>query len=129
MPTPLEIVQQAYAAFGRGDIPALLESVANDVDWECVVPPSLPYSGRRCNHEQVAAFFAAIPQADDIRVFEPREFLAAGDSVTVLGWEESTAVESGKAFASEWVHIFTLKEGKVVRWRGFYNTAARYGIA
>lgn len=129
MPTPLEIVQQAYVAFGRGDIPGLMEFVASDIDWECVVPASLPYAGRRGNREQVAAFFAAIPQADDIRVFEPREFIAAGEHVTVLGWEEAVALDSGKPYGTEWVHVFTVKEGKVVRWRGFYNSAARYGIA
>ncbi|MES2260094.1 MAG: nuclear transport factor 2 family protein [Pseudomonadota bacterium] len=128
MSTPTEIVQQAYAAFGRGDIPGILEFVARDVDWELVGPPSLAYAGRRHNREEVEAFFHAIPQADEIRVFEPREFIEAGQHVTVLGWEESTALDTGKDFASEWVHVFTVTDGKVTRWRGFLNTAARYNI-
>jgi uncharacterized protein len=73
-------------------------------------------------------FFAAIPRADDIHTFEPREFIEANEHVTVLGWETSTALDTGNKFESEWIHLFTVKTGKVTRWRGFFNTAARYGM-
>ncbi|HZQ61733.1 MAG TPA: nuclear transport factor 2 family protein, partial [Casimicrobiaceae bacterium] len=63
-----------------------------------------------------------------IHVFEPREYLEAGDHVTVLGWERSTAVDTGKDFDTDWVHVFTVKNGKVTRWRGFFDTAARYRV-
>jgi ketosteroid isomerase-like protein len=32
--TPLETVQGIYQAFGRGDIPSILATVADDVAWE-----------------------------------------------------------------------------------------------
>jgi uncharacterized protein len=125
MNTALNIVQQAYAAFGRRDIPALLELVAEEVDWECVAPASLPYAGIRKTRAEVADFFAAITRADTIQVFEPREFIDAGENVVVLGWEKSTAVDTNKTFETEWAHVFTVKNGKIVRWRGFFATAAR----
>ncbi|SFU35852.1 nuclear transport factor 2 family protein [Pseudoduganella namucuonensis] len=129
MASPTEVVQQIYAAFGRGEIAAVMELVANEVDWEFVGLPSLAYAGRRRNWEEVAEFFAEIPKADLIRVFEPREFFASGSHVAVLGWEESTAIETGRDFATEWMHLFTVEDGKVTRWRGFLDTAARYGVA
>ncbi len=122
------IVQQAYTAFGQGNVPAILELVADEVDWELVGPKNLPYAGLRRNRDEVAAFFAAIPMADAIHVFEPREFIEADEHVTVLGWEQSTALDSKQDFASEWAHVFTVKGGKITRWRGFFNTAARYGL-
>src|SRR5262249_21741816 len=128
MATPTTIVQQVYEAFGRGDVPALLALIADEVDWELVGSASLPYAGRRRNHKEVADFFAAIPRADAIHVFEPREFIEGGEHVTVLGFERSTAIETGKEFETEWVHVFTIRNGKVTRWRGFFNTAARYGM-
>lgn len=127
MGTATSIVQQAYEAFGRGDVPAILELVADEVDWEFVGSPGLPFAGRRRNRQDVAKFFSDVQRADDIHSFEPREFIEAGEHVTVLGWESTTARETEKKFESEWVHVFTLKNGKVSRWRGFYNTAARYG--
>ena len=128
MGTATAIVQHVYEAFGRGDVPALLEMVAKEVDWEFVGSPNLPYAGRRHNRKEVADFFATLARTDDIQVFEPREFIEAGEHVTVLGWEESTALDTGKKFSGEWAHVFTVKYGQVTRWHGFFNTAARYGL-
>lgn len=128
MSPSIEIVKEFYEAFGRGDVPAILERVADDVDWEFVGSASLPYAGRRRNRAEVAAFFDAIPKADEIHVFEPREFIDGGEHVTVLGWEQSKALDTGQDFSSEWVHVFTVRDGKVTRWRGFFNTAARYQV-
>ena len=128
MATPIEIVRKLYAAFGSGDIQAILANVADEVDWEFVGPATLAYAGRRRNRDEVAAFFADIPKADDIHMFEPREFIDGGAHVTVLGWEQSTALDTKKEFSSEWVHVFTFKNDKVTRWRGFFNTAARYPV-
>ena len=122
------VVQEIYAAFGRADVPAILNLVAEDVDWEFVGSPGLAYAGNRRNHEKVGEFFAAVGRLDDVKAFEPREFIEAGEHVTVIGWEKSTARDTGKDFETEWVHVFTVKIGKVTRWRGFFNTAARYGL-
>jgi len=123
-----DIVRQAYAAFGRGDVPAILELVDKDVDWEFVGPKSLPYAGPRHGRAEVGAFFAEIPQTDLIKVFEPREFIEAGEHLTVLGWTEATTVDTRRDFSTAWVHVFTVKNGQVTRWRGFTDTAARYGV-
>lgn len=120
------VVKQAYDAFGRGDIQAILDLVADDVDWEFVGPPDLAYARRRRSKKDVADFFADLPRADDIHTFEPREFIEANDNVTVLGWEESTALDTGKDFKTEWAHVFTVKNDKITRWRAFFDTAARY---
>jgi uncharacterized protein len=29
----IKTIQQVYDAFGRGDVPAMLEAVTDDVDW------------------------------------------------------------------------------------------------
>jgi ketosteroid isomerase-like protein len=67
--------------------------------------------------------FASIPEVEDVLAFEPREFIPAGDKVAVLGWERSQA-RSGKVFESEWVHIFTVRDGRIVRFWGMYDTQA-----
>lgn len=128
MGTATAMVKDLYAAFDRGDVPAVLNMLADEVDWEFVGSPGLPYAGKRRSKAEVAEFFAAISRSDDVHAFEPREFFEAGEALTVLGWESTTARETGKRFETEWVHVFVLKNGKITRWRGFYNTAARYGL-
>ena len=43
----IEIVQQAYAAFGRGDIPGILEHIDDRVVWNSVIGCAdyVPFAG------------------------------------------------------------------------------------
>jgi ketosteroid isomerase-like protein len=123
----LNVVQQAYEAFGRQDIPALLNLVADEVDWKFVGPASLPHCSLRRSPAEVADFFTALGSVEDLTVFEPREFIEASENVTVLGYLEGYARDTNQKFQSEWVHVWTVRNGKITRHRGFSNTAARYG--
>ena len=127
MGAALDVVRQGYAAFGRQDIPALLQLVADEVDWEEICPATLPYSGPRRTPAEVGEFFTAVGQVEDITVFEPQEFIEAGENVTALGYLEAFALDTKQKFHTEWIHVFTVQNGKIIRWRGFTNTAARYG--
>jgi len=119
----VDVIRAAYEAFGRGDVPAIVNLVSEDVDWRFTGPKRLAYTGR-FKKTEVANWFADVAAADDIQAFEPREFIAGGDHVTVLGWESCTARPSGKVFETEWVHVFTVKHGKITRFWGMYDTEA-----
>lgn len=123
----LNVVQQAYEAFARRDIPALLNLVADEVDWKVVGPASLPHCSPRRNPAEVADFFIDLGSVEDLTVFEPREFVEADENGTVLGYLEAYARDTNQKFQSEWVNVFTVRNGKITRYRGFSNTAARYG--
>ena len=123
-PEALAVVQSAYAAFNRGDIPAVLDVIADDVEWKFIGSKGLPYTGTFRGKDEVAKFFASIPEVEDLLVFEPRESIPAGDKVAVLGWERSQVRLGGKVFESEWAHIFTIRDGRIVRFWGMYDTQA-----
>jgi hypothetical protein len=59
MSTALEITTQAYEAFDRPDIPALLKLVADEVHWKSSAPASWPHAGLRRNPAEMADFFFA----------------------------------------------------------------------
>ncbi len=125
MPSPTETVQSLYAAFGAGDIAKILDLVSDDVRWTFHGQlPDVPYLGTAVGKEALQRWFGQVAQEDDIQAFEPREFLAGGDHVTVLGWERTRAVPTGRVFESDWVHVWTVRGGKAVRFEGFYDTAA-----
>jgi uncharacterized protein len=123
-PEALAVVQSAYAAFNRGDIPAVLDLLSDDVEWKFCGSKGLPYTGTFRGKDEVAKFFASIPEVEDLLVFEPREFISAGEKVAVLGWERSQVRSGGRVFESEWVHIFTARDGRIVRFWGMYDTEA-----
>jgi uncharacterized protein len=128
MGTPTEIAKQGYAAFASRDIPALLELLADDVEWRFFGSPATgtPYGGTCTGKQKVAEFFGKLAQADEILEFEPREFLEGPMHVTVLGRIKSRALPDGKVHESEWVQVFTWKDDtKISRWIGTGDTAAR----
>lgn len=124
MTTPTTLVQSAYAAFGRGDIPGLLSLLTADVRWEFAGDSKAPYTGRVQGHPQVAEWFQAVAQVDGIQAFEPREFLAGPDHVTVLGWERTQALPGGRVFETPWVHVWQVRDGKLSRFFGILDTEA-----
>ena len=124
MSDPLTLVQNAYAAFGRGDLPALLGLMTPDVDWRFVGDRSAPYNGHVRGHAQVGEWFAAVAQADDIQAFEPRQMLAGPGHVTVIGWERSVARTTGRPFECDWVHVWTVRDGRIAAFMGLLDTEA-----
>jgi len=124
MSDALSTIQNAYAAFGRGDIPALLQLLTPDVRWQFIGDSKAPYTGTVQGHGQVAEWFGAVASVDGIQAFEPREFLVGPDHVTVIGWERTQALPQGRVFESEWVHVWQLKNGLVSRFLGTLDTEA-----
>ena len=124
MSTPTETIQALYGAFGRGDIPALLGMLSDDVEWIHKGSIGLAYMGSFRGKQAVATWFGHVAELDGIQAFEPREFLAGPDHVTVLGWERTQALPGGGVFETDWVHVFNVKDGEVTRFIGTYDTAA-----
>ncbi len=121
----LRVTQEGYAAFGRGDIPALLAMYAEDIEYVIPGPPDIiTYAGTYRGTQQVAQFFSLFNDAIDYEQFEPREFVAQGDRVVVLGHDRGHVKFTGHSFEEQWAHVITLREGKVTRFQAYNDTAA-----
>lgn len=120
----VQIVQDLYAAFGRGDMPAILELLAEDVDWHFVGKPTdVPFAGCRKGHQEMIEFFSIVAQNCDVYEFGPHEVLSFDDRVISLGHERVGVKSTGRIFETDWVHLFTVEDGKIVRLQEFYDTA------
>jgi len=107
----IEIVQQIYEAFAQQDLEALLALV----DPDCVVTQdeSLPWGGRHVGHDGVTTFAFALIGATDSAVTVEALFEADGQ-VIQCGRTRGTVRANGNAFDIPEVHVWTLKDGKVV---------------
>ncbi len=119
-------VASLYAAFGRGDVPAILAVVDPAIDWvsNCAAG-TVPWGGTRTGLTGATSFFQALGETMDFEVFEPGKFIDSGDSVAVTGRTRARHKHAGRGmFDCEWVHIFTIRDGKLTRFQEFYDTAA-----
>ena len=122
----IQVVQQMYAAFNRRDIPAVLEILADDVDWHSPVtrtaPDEISWSKPRKGRNQVATFFKELGAKVQPDKLEPLEFTAQDDRVVVEGKNRGTVRSTGKAYEHDWVMLFTIRQGKIARMWHYYDS-------
>ena len=120
----LPAVQAIYEAFGRGDVPAILERIADDVDWERNgVDHGVPWLTPGRGKAQVAAFFQSLA-ATEIGKFAPTNMLEGGNQVVAVIDIELTVKATGATIRDEELHLWTFgPDGKVTAFRHVVDTA------
>ncbi|MCA1621427.1 MAG: nuclear transport factor 2 family protein [Acidobacteria bacterium] len=119
-----KVVQAIFEAFGRGDVPGVMEYVADDVRWDAPGPSVVPFYGERRGHVGATEFFVQLASNVDFEKFDVDEFVAEGDSVVVTGSERGRVRRTGKTYEMDWVLLFKVGGGKVTRFHCYDNTDA-----
>jgi uncharacterized protein len=124
----LATVQEIYAAFGRGDIPAILDTLADDVCWDHLPdgggaqPHDVPWLRERTGRDDVAGFFEALG-ALEFHVFAPTVILADDDTVVALIDEDVTVRATGERFRDATAHVWSFgPDGRVIAFRHLTDT-------
>ena len=114
-----QIVADAYAAFGQGNIGAVIDSVTDDVVWTNHAPAAAPTSGVFHGKDGVQTFFELVNDTLDISKFDVRTIVADGDAAVV--WIDSivTVKSNGKTIEGPLVHWMTLRDGKLATFDEF----------
>ena len=122
----VKTVQQVYAAFDRGDIDAIINSLTEDVEWGTAsVASEVPWYGIVKGRAAVRGFFDVIAKEVDVHLLQPKEFIASGNLVAVTYQIEVTVKKTGKKIAEEGMNRWTFNQGgKITAYRGFSDTAA-----
>src|ERR1700722_17311142 len=119
--TNVQVVQKAYAAFQRGDIQTILNSLSDDVEW--IAPAVEPVRGTYRGRDRVAHFFQQVSEISEFSSFEPREYVAQGDRVIALGSYKATVRSTKKEYECDWAMSFTFRDGKISKFQEFTDTA------
>ena len=99
----LELVRGAYESFSQGDIPAVLDILADDVAW--TVPPPLPQATEAHGREEVGRFFEQLGGIWQDLSIDVDDFCASGDRVCVIGRGSGKVdgQQAGYGFVHSWV--------------------------
>jgi len=121
----LKLVQQFYAAFKTGNIHGVLSTLADDVGWFIPGPKDIvPFVGQRQGREQVAQAIAQFAEMQDGEQFEVLGSVAQGDKVIAFGHYRWRIKSTGHSYESDFVHAFTISQGKVSRFQEYLDTQA-----
>jgi ketosteroid isomerase-like protein len=119
-----QVVIEGYQQYQNGEIQDLLDRYHEDAEWIAPESELVPFSGNFHGKAGIAQFFAKLDAAVQTIRFEPKQFIAEGDQVVVTGEASWLAKPTGRQYDSSWVHVFSLRDGKVARFEAFYDTAA-----
>jgi ketosteroid isomerase-like protein len=119
----VKVVKQGYDNFRTGNIPALLDQLAERVEWQLPEMEGVPLGGKRKGRDGVAGFFSKLAEIEDVISFEPREFIAQGDKVVALGTYAFRVKGTRREFTSDFAHVFTVQNGKIARFQEYMDTA------
>ncbi|HWS79231.1 MAG TPA: nuclear transport factor 2 family protein [Thermomonas sp.] len=123
-----DIIDGIYAAFARGDIPAVLGAMAPDIVWNeaehnLPLAEGNPYVGPQAVLEGV---FMRLGEEFDGFAVVPVRLVAEGDCVVMCGRYSATARATGRPLNPQAVHVWTLRDGKVT---GFQQHVDTLGLA
>jgi ketosteroid isomerase-like protein len=119
-----QFVLEGYQLFQRGDIAALIARCHDDADWISPDTETAPFSGSFHGKQGLAEFFMKLDASLQAIRFEPQEAIAEGDKVVVLGEATWLVKSTGRQFDTPWIHVFTVRDGKIARIQALTDTAA-----
>ena len=118
----IQTVKDFFAAIGRGDKEALLALVAEDIEW--IIPgQDWPLAGTRHGHAGLADLLETASQSMETST-EPREFVAQGDRVLVIGFARGKIKATNKTFEDHWIFAITVRDGRLTSIREYIDTQA-----
>jgi ketosteroid isomerase-like protein len=118
----VQTVKDFFAAIGRGDREDLLALVAEDIEW--IIPgEDWPLAGTRRGHAGLADLLETASKTMETST-EPREYVAQGDRVLVVGVATGKIKATNKPFKDDWVFAITVRNGKVTKIREYIDTQA-----
>lgn len=120
----LQIVENIYKNFAAGDIEASLQEMDENIVWEHPAANSgIPFAGTFQGHDGVRRFFSIAMEKIDVLDQQVHDLVASGNKVVALGYEHMRVKKNGREYKSNWAHVYSFKDGKVIRFEEFIDTA------
>jgi ketosteroid isomerase-like protein len=125
----VETVQAIYEAFGRGDIPAILERLDENVGWDIdLAEDGPPWLRPRRGRDGVTEFFQVVGAELEFARFEP--YLIVGDGayvVAMINLDATVKATGGSIADPAEGHLWTFDDdGMVIGLRHLIDTRKSY---
>ena len=119
----LKLVREIYDAVGRNDVAAILERVADDVDWSAeAASQAAPWYGSRIGRAGVERFFSDLRGSVETTEFTPDRFATGEDDVHLLVRWTIRSIATGRQASMTMHHYWRIRDGKVAYFRGSEDT-------
>jgi len=120
----IKTVQVLYEAFGRGDVPRILDELTDDVGWATEAQTAVaPWHRRYVGKDEVPAFFESLAETITVTEFTPLSFTANDTDVMCVIRFGTRSNATDKSATANIHHWWRFRHGKVCYYRGTEDTA------
>jgi ketosteroid isomerase-like protein len=124
MPDNTALIQSLYQAFAAGDVPTVIDTLDPAIQWNeaesFIYADGNPYIGPQA---VLTGVFMRIGADFDGFQAIPEKFLSDGDTVAAFGRYRGKYKMTGGSVDAQFVHVFTLTNGKVTAFQQYTDTA------
>lgn len=130
----LQTINNIYEAFGKGDIPFIINCLADDVEWEQWADNSaqkagVPWMQAQQGKAGAMEFFKTLGQLV-IKEFSVLSVMGNENQVAAEFVIEAEVPATGGSYRDEEIHLWTFNDaGKITRLRHYIDTAKHMAAA
>jgi uncharacterized protein len=118
MSSNADVVNDAYQAFSRGDIPAVIAVVDENASWD--VSPAVPQGGSFRGKDGVGQFFQGLGGTWESLDLQIHDVIDGGENIVGVGRASGT-LKDGRSASYGFAHVFTMDDGRIVRFREYVD--------
>jgi ketosteroid isomerase-like protein len=115
-----DVAKGVYEGFAKGDVPAVLGLMADDIDWQ--EPETLPFENQSSPQEVAENVFGPVVTMIEGFTVVPDEIHEAGDVVFAIGAYRGKGANTGKELDAKFVHVWRIRDGKIAGFRTYTDT-------
>jgi uncharacterized protein len=118
----VDTLERGYDALNRGDLSVVLELLDPDIEWH--EPAPSPEAGAHRGRDSFERFLQGwLESFDGFRV-EPEQVVERGDELVAVVRQTGTGRGSGVQVETRLAHVWTVANGKAVRWEAVPDVEA-----
>lgn len=115
----VEALQRGYEALNRGDLSVVLELLHPDLEWH--EPEPSPDAGTHTGRDSFERFFRSWIDSFDGFTVEPEQVVERNDKLIAVVHQSGRGRASGVQVDARLAHLWTVKDGRAVRWEAVAN--------
>ena len=117
----VEVVRRIYRAWGKGAVDESRELLDPEIEW--VNPPDAVEPGTRRGIDDFTVALTMVSDTFDSPKLEIEDVIDAGEQVVVIGALRGEGQSSGIAVERRQGYVWTIRDGKAVRFAWFNDPA------
>jgi len=119
----VQTIKGLYENFTKGNIPALLDGLSDNIIWVDAGAPAIPYAGTFKGKNEVAQFFSKMNEHCEVLKFDINNIVGFEDKVVSTGVFDIKSRKTGKSAETEWAMLWNFTDGKPSHFRSYLDTA------